>query len=436
MCKHETMKTIFTLTVLPLAAAAALLGACSKQPEPTGHAAHADHPAQAPAHARAEAPTEHAHARAPGAMCTEHAVAEAECGICQPSLAATLQPGQSVKVRLAVGDSATLAGVRSAPPSLGNVSEVVECYAELSFNQNQLAQIAAPVAGIIQDVSADWGSKVAENQVVARIWSGAIAEAVAKAVLSHQTLERERKLRAESVTPEKDLQQAEAEHRAACQQLRTLGFTEEQIDELGSKPQEQVLMDVRSPFAGEIVERTAVRGALVELGRPLFTLADRSVMWAMLNIPEFALGRVQVGQTVHLQTEALPGQTFTGTLTWIAAEVDEKSRMARARAEVPNPDGQLKSRMFAQARIVTREVGGALLLPASAVQQIDGKPFVFVKQADDLFEARAVRLGARQGDQVQVLEGLTPQDEVAMDHAFALKSALLISRLGAGCADD
>jgi hypothetical protein len=55
----------------------------------------------------------------------------------------------------------------------------------------------------------------------------AIAEAVAKAVLSHQTLERERKLRAERVSSEKDLQQAEADHRAACQQLRTQGFTED-----------------------------------------------------------------------------------------------------------------------------------------------------------------------------------------------------------------
>ena len=70
---------------------------------------------------------------------------------------------------------------------------------------------------------------------MAKIWSASIAEAVAKAVLSHQTLDRERKLRADRVTSEKDLQQAEAEHRAACQQLRTLGFTEEQIDALGGQ---------------------------------------------------------------------------------------------------------------------------------------------------------------------------------------------------------
>ena len=129
-------------------------------------------------------------------------------------------------------------------------------------------------------------------------------------------------------------------------------------------------MEVRAPFAGEIIERTAVRGALVEAGKPLFTLADRSVMWAMLNIPESALARVKVGQTVELRVESLPGQTFTGKLTWIGAEVDEKSRLARARAEVANPEGLLKARMFAQARILTRSAEGAVLLPLSAIQRM------------------------------------------------------------------
>ncbi len=114
-----------------------------------------------------------------------------------------------------------------------------------------------------------------------------------------------------------------------------------------------MFLEVRAPFAGEIIERTAVRGALVEAGKPLFTVADRSVMWAMLNIPESALARVKVGQKVELRVESLRGQVFTGKLTWIAAEVDDKSRMARARAEVANPEGALKAKMFAKARILT-----------------------------------------------------------------------------------
>ena len=421
-------KIICKLTILPLLAAVGLLSACSKQSEPAGQDDHAGHKHGEPA-AETKAP--------PGKkMCAEHNVPLEECGICRPLLAGTLKPGESAKVRLASNDSADIAGVQTAAPTVGTIADAVECYAELTFNQNKLAQIAAPVGGIIQEVSVDLGSKVEEKQPVVKIWSASIAEAVAKAVLSHQTLDRERKLRAERVTSEKDLQQAEAEHRAACQQLRTQGFTEEQIDALVAKPNDQVLMEVRAPFAGEIVERTAVRGALVEAGKSLFTLADRSVMWAMLNIPESALARVKIGQTVELRVESLPGQTFTGKLTWIGAEVDEKSRMARARAEVANPDGLLKARMFSQARILTRQAEGALLLPPSAIQRMEGRSFVFVKLADDLFDARVVLLGAKFDGKVEIIEGLKPQEVVAVNHVFPLKSAFLISRLGAGCADD
>ena len=165
-------------------------------------------------------------------------------------------------------------------------------------------------------------------------------------------------------------------------------------------------MEVRAPFAGEIVERTAVRGALVEAGKPLFTLVDHSVMWAMLQVPETALARVQAGQAVELRVDSLPGKVFTGKLTWIGPAVDERTRMARARAEFANPDGLLKDKMFATARILTRRTEKAMLVPPSAIQHVEGKPFVFVKLADDLFDAQAVRLGAKFNGRQEVLAGL------------------------------
>jgi membrane fusion protein, heavy metal efflux system len=368
-------------------------------------------------------------------MCDEHGLPEAECGICHPERAAALKPGQGSKIRLPAPDSAALVGVETAPAVIGTLSEGIECYAELAFNQNRLAQIAAPVGGILQSVDADLGARVEENQCVAHIWSATISEAVARAVLTHQSLERERKLRADRVSAEKDLQQAEADHRAACQQLRTLGFSEADVDRMKDKPNDTVYLEVRAPFAGEIVERTAVRGALVEAGKPLFTLADRSVMWAMLNLPESSLGRVKVGQTVELKVESLPGQTFTGKLTWIAAEVDERTRMARARAEFSNPDGLLKARMFARARILVRSAQGAVLVPTSAVYPLEGKPFLFVKLADDLYEARAFTPGVQFDGRLEVLAGLKAQEIVVVNHGFAIKSQWLSSRMGAGCAD-
>jgi cobalt-zinc-cadmium efflux system membrane fusion protein len=369
-------------------------------------------------------------------MCSEHGVPEAECGICRPDVVGALKPGEGIKVRMPSTASAGMVGVETDRGKPGGLGEAIECLAELAFNQNRLAQIVAPVGGIVQSVDADLGSLVEEGQTVATLWSASIAEAVAKAVLTHQTLERERRLRLERVTAEADLQQAEAAHRAACQQLHTLGFSEEQIDQMSETPGEAVLLDVRAPLTGEIVERSAVRGSLVEPGKALFVVADRSVMWAELSIPETDLSRVQTGQRVEVVVDALPGEVFTGRLTWIGPAVDERTRMARARAEIPNPAGQLRDRMFARARIITQPSGGALMVPASAIQLVDGRPLVFVRLADDLFEARAVRLGSRQGDRQEILAGLAASDPVVTQAGFAVKSQLLLSRLGAGCAHE
>jgi cobalt-zinc-cadmium efflux system membrane fusion protein len=333
-------------------------------------------------------------------------------------------------------ESAGLVGVRTARPQNGGIAESVECLAEIGFNENKLAQIVAPVGGIVQSVVADLGSLVEEGQPVAKLWSASIAEAVAKAVLTHQTLNRERRLRAERVTSERDLQEAEAEHRAACQQLRTFGFTEDQIEELGHKPQESVLLAVRAPLAGEIVKRNAVQGELVEAGRSLFVVVDRSVMWADLSIPETALGHMRVGQPVELAVDALPGKTFVGKLTWIGPAVDERTRMARARAEIANPNGELRDKMFARAQIQTQSHDGALLVPASAIHRVGGNLLLFVKLSDDLFEARSVKLGASSNERQQVVGGLAATDEVVVGQGFAIKSQLLISRLGAGCAHE
>lgn len=426
------MKNQITFKFVPLAAvlAAVLFAGCKKEADHAEHDGHDHGPA---GHAESKTHTE---TKDGVLMCAEHGVPEVECAVCKPDLAARLKPGESMKVRLPSTNSLAIVGVQTATPEAGPIAEGIECVAEVSFNLNKLAEITARVSGVVQSVDVDLGTKVEEEQTVAKIWSASIAEAVARAVLSHQTLDRERKLRVERVTSEKDLQEAEATHRAACQQLRTLGFTEAQVEELSVTPQEQVLMELRAPFAGEIVERMAVRGALVEAGKPLFTLVDHSTVWAMLQVPEAVLARVQVGQTVELRVDSLPGKTFTGKLTWIGPSVDDRTRMARARAEFANPDRLLKDKMFATGRILTRQSEGAMLVPPAAIQHIGGKPFVFVKLGDDLFDSRAVTLGAKFDGRQEILSGLTPQDQIAVSHAFAIKSAMLMSRLGAGCADD
>jgi len=395
-------------------------------------------------------PKESASREAPAVlMCKEHGVPEQECGICHPELLGQNHTGRGMKVRLPSVESAAMAGVVVRTPGVDRMQQGIECFAELTFNQNRLAQINPLVGGVVQSVEVDLGSRVKKGDVLARITSVAIGEAqsaylqaLAEDLLRDKTVERERNLRAQRISSEKDLQEAEAAHQAAMaavqqarQQLMVLGFDERRIRVLAEQTGTPGVLEIRAPFAGEIIERTAVQGAMVEMGKPLFTLADSTTLWAMVNIPEVQLSQVQVGQKVELTVESVPGKVFAGTLTWLSARVDERTRMARGRVEVANAEGLLKAQMFARARILTSSSHGAVVVPQSALQSVAGTLVVFVKSGEDLFEARPVQLGARHNGQVHVIAGLRPTDAVVVTGAFALKSQLLISRLGAGCVD-
>jgi cobalt-zinc-cadmium efflux system membrane fusion protein len=384
-----------------------------------------------------------------GLQCKEHNLPENECGICHPDLAGSLKPGQGLKVRLASPEAATKAGITTTSPEIGAMSGGVEVFAELEFNQNKLAQIVTPAEGIIQVVGVDLGSRVEEGTVLATITSAAIGEAkgkylqaIADTRLQEQNAARARRLRADQVSSEKEMQESIAASQnagamllQARQQLVTFGFDTAQIEALEQKPSESAMLELRAPFAGEITERNAVRGALIKAGERLFTVVDRSTMWAMLSLPENSAPHVRVGQEVELRVDALGEQTFTGRVTWVAAEVDERTRMAKARVEVENPEGVLKAKMFARARVLSSQSDKAVMVPQSAIQQLEGKSFAFVKLEPNLFEARALQVGAKQNGRLEILSGLNADDSVVTEGSFIVKSQFLLSRLGAGCVD-
>ena len=84
---------------------------------------------------------------------------------------------------------------------------------------------------------------------------------------------------------------------------------------------------------------TAVVGGHTGGSASLATIADTSVMWVLVDVPERDVVALRMGQPVEVRVAGVPGRSFAGTLTWIASEVDERTRTVRARAELGNPDG-------------------------------------------------------------------------------------------------
>ncbi|HNO78158.1 MAG TPA: efflux RND transporter periplasmic adaptor subunit [Phycisphaerae bacterium] len=383
-------------------------------------------------------------------MCNEHRVPERECGICQPHLAPGLKPGESLKVRTVSPDSAARAGIRTENPTLSEVSPHVKVLGEVRYNQNRLARITPLAAGVVQRVLVDVGQVVKAGDVLVEIASSDVAEAKRDYVvammdehLKELAYDREKQMLAKAISPEQNFQQAESEHErakivrmTARQRLANLGFTDEEIARIEETKSSSSLLVVRAPYAGTLVERAAVVGEAVEPGKALFTLADLSTMWVELAVPEGQASRVKTGLPVRATFQGLGDEEVAGELTWVHSQVDKRTRLIKARAEVPNLDGQLRDGMFGEVRVILGEDISTLRIPKESVQRIEQKPYVLVRTADDLFDLRRVVVGERNGKTVEIVSGIQLADAVVVDGAFIMKSEFFKSRLGAGCVDD
>ena len=255
--------------------------------------------------------------------------------------------------------------------------------------------------------------------------------------------ERERQLVEENIAARRDLQAAEGQHRRAVlavrqtrQQLLNLGFAEDDVEAIEKDLSASSDLPVRAPFAGVVVERSAALGEAVDR-EALFEVADLTTMWIELAVPEAKAGRLTRGGTVNVEVESLNGASIAGEITWISPQINESTRMVRARATVPNPDETLRHGMFAQVSASLEAPRETMQVPTDAVQNIDGDPFVFVRTEPDLFALRRVAVGsASTTGNTAILAGLDAEDAIVTGGGFTMRTEFLKSRLGAGCVDD
>lgn len=171
-------------------------------------------------------------------------------------------------------------------------------------------------------------------------------------------------------------------------------------------------------------------GEFVDTSRSLFTVADTSTVWVQADLYEKDLAAAQVGQPVKLTADAYPGEIFTGRLTYISDVIDTKTRTAKLRCEVPNPDGRLKLDLFVTVMIPTPARRAAVMVPETSVQQINDQSLVFVRLNEREFQRRDVRLGSEENGWVEVSQGVRPGERVVTQGSFQLKAALLREQIG------
>ena len=308
-------------------------------------------------------------------------------------------------------------------------------------NQQQLQQVTALTNGRIEHVYAKLGDNVRAGAVLATISSpevaemhGKLLEAEAHLNLTEANLRRTKRLADLGAAAGKDLAAATAEAETARFDVNHLRDALRILGALPENGQHNIsTVQLVAPIGGAITERNVNPGSGVESGKPLFTIANLSTVWVIASVPEAQTAALRTGTRAEVRAASLGNDALRGTVTYIDPVLNEATRAARVRIEVPNPNARLKVGTFVDATIAN---GGAaqqaITVADDAVQRVKEKDVVFVQSADNTFTARPVTLGAAIDGRRVVVAGLNAGERVATKGSFTLKSQMLKSEFAEG----
>jgi cobalt-zinc-cadmium efflux system membrane fusion protein len=325
----------------------------------------------------------------------------------------------------------------------------------LTVDEEKTDHIGVIYAGIVTQVRVNVGDRVESGQILARLHSHDLHEAVSGYLTAIAEAERTRRLidyarrnrerydalyqikfasRQEAEQAAMDYRNAVADRekaQAMLQGARThladmLDVADDQISESDLHTE---TIPIKSPRSGIVTARYVSPGMALNPGAQTFTVSGLGTLWMMAAVSEENLEGIRIGMPVTIHVRAYPGETFAGQVTQLGPALDPATRMLTVRVLVPNPDGRLRPEMYATAEIARGASRSALFVPEVAVQSLNGNSVVFVRRPQSEFEARPVKLGARVDHEVEIVEGLNDGDEVVTDGAFVVKSQFLTRSL-------
>jgi multidrug efflux pump subunit AcrA (membrane-fusion protein) len=229
------------------------------------------------------------------------------------------------------------------------------------------------------------------------------------------------------------VKETEAMVLVAATNLQILNVDAKDIAEIDPAKQGETLSHyaIRAPFDGTVLSKDVVLREQVRPDVMLFSIADLSTVWVTANVYEEHLPYLDSfkDQTITLRNDALPDHVFSANVFYTGEIMDEATRTISLRAIADNPEHRLKPGMFVNIELPIRQ-SKSVVIPSAAVQQHEGKQFVFVYQGNDQFQRRDVLVGLTSGNSIVVRSGLKKGESVVTAGGFILKSQLLADLLG------
>jgi RND family efflux transporter MFP subunit len=350
------------------------------------------------------------------------------------------------------------------------VEQKVERYLEVvgTLKADQEVVVSSEVKGTIQELPVDLGSVVRQGQMLARLsprefqlrvdqaeaaWQQARARVglrgdtrqlsleqnsevrQAKAALDEARLRFERAgvlIKNGDISQERydeaeiGYRSAEARYQAAQDSFHNQTAVVEQRQaelELARKQLNDLI--IRAPLAGMVSQRHVSRGEYIRAETPIVTIVKSNPLRLHAVIPEVAVSSMRLHIPVTLTVDAYPGESFKGTISRISPSLDEKARTLTVEANVENPDGRLRPGLFARAQVLVNQQSPAVMAPTEALLTFAGLTKLFVVENNRVVE-RVVKTGIRNGNYIEILEGVAVGDRVAVENLGKLTNGLAV----------
>jgi membrane fusion protein (multidrug efflux system) len=285
--------------------------------------------------------------------------------------------------------------------------------------------ISADLPGVVERIAFESGQAVHEGDVLAvldtRQERAQLAAADAQRELARLNFERMQGLLNEKVISRAEFDQATADQRQAEAKMGEINAT------IARKT-------IRAPFSGVLGLRRVNLGQYLSGGDPLVTLESLNPIYVNFGVPQQSAGEVRAGRAVRASTDGPSPIDVSGRVTAVDSVVDDKTRNVQVQATFPNPDGRLRPGMFVQTEIVLGAARSVIALPASAISYAPYGDSVFVVtdvKGDNGQTYKGVRqqfvtTGGTRGDQVAVIAGLKPGEEVVSSGVFKLRNGAAV----------
>ncbi|MCC7294107.1 MAG: efflux RND transporter periplasmic adaptor subunit [Phycisphaerales bacterium] len=322
--------------------------------------------------------------------------------------------GRSIKIDPVVGQNM---GIRTAVIARGPLVKTLRTVGRVDYNEQALSYVTPKVEGWIETLHADQtGRQVRAGEPLFDVYSPRLYNAQEEYLVALRGLEKLPATVGDDVRRD-----ARRMIDAARVQLRYLDVSDEQIEQLGQEGKPRKALTLHAPGDGVITEKMAVEGLYVMPGMKLYTIADLAHVWVFLDVYEYQLPWVRVGQEAAMTLPYIPGREFHGRVVYIYPYMEKETRVVKVRLDFPNPDLELKPGMYATVTLRADLARDAVLIPREAYIDSGTRQVAFVDQGGGKFQPRDIQVGVQAGDgMVELVYGLDAGERVVTSGQFLL----------------